>query len=195
MNKNQPWDILHFTGSRTWNSKVHKTTTDVVDSGFRQGIPTVKFQLSAAHYISVGSAVVLGGVSQYYKGTYKALAGTATDLIYVPAKYIAEELTSTATFKLTLAPGHAFEFGGFRLKLSAVGGTAAEALTITVDAGHAATVYDYQLYREPSMETIQFLNWNIQDNPEPFEKDDELDFAWANVANVTYGLEIFHRRR
>lgn len=194
MNKNQPWDILRFTGSRTWNSKTHKVTTAVVDSGFRQGIPTVKFQLAANHYISVGSAVVLGGVSTYYKGTYKALAGTATDLIYVPAKYIAEQLTTTATFKLTLAPGHAFEFGGFKLKLNTAATTASENLTITVDAGALATVYDYQLYKQ-DMNTIQYLNWNIQDEPEPFEKDDELDFAWANVDNGTYGLEVYWRRR
>lgn len=193
MNKLQPWDILRFTGSRTWNSKVHKTTTDVVDSGFRQGIPTVKFQLSATHYISVGSAVVLGGVSTYYKGTYKALTGTATDVIYVPAKYIAEELTSTATFKITLAPGHAFEFGGFRLTLNTAAATASELLTITVDA-KAGSVYDHIVYSQ-DMNTIKNLDYNIQLDPESFDKGDELDFAWANADNRIYALEIFSRRR
>ncbi len=194
MDKNQPWDILRFTGSQgTWNDKTHKVTTNVVDSGFRNGIPTVKFQLAATHYISVGSAVVLGGVSVNYKGTYKALTGTATDVIYVPAKYVAEELTTTATFKLTLAPGHAFEFGGFRLTLDSAAATASENLTIKVDA-EAGDVYDHILYSQ-DMNTIKNLTWNIQDEPEPFDKGDELDFAWANGDDAVYALEIFWRRR
>lgn len=189
---NKPWDILRFTGSQTWNGKTHHNTTAVVDSGFRQGIPTVKFTTAATHYISVGSAVVLDG-STNYDGTYKALTGTATTVIYVPARYVAETPTNAATFKLTLAPGHAFEFGGFKLKLSAAVTTAAD-LTITVDAGALATVYDYQLYKQ-AMAALTYLNWNIQDNPEPFDKDDELDFAWANADNLTYGLEVYWRRR
>lgn len=192
MNKNQPWDILKFTGSQTWNSKTFHATTAVADAGIIGGLPAVKFTAAATHYISVGSAVVVKG-STNYDGTYRALNGTAAALIYVPARYVVETPGTGATFKLTLAPGHAFEFGGFKLKLNTTVTTAAD-LTITVDAGRAATVYDYQLYKQP-MATIQFLNWNIQNEPEPFEWNDELDFAWANADNLTYGLEVYWRRR
>lgn len=191
---NKPWDILRFTGSRTWNGKTNHNTTNPAADGFVGRDPVVKFTLAAAHYLSVGSMITIDGTKNY-DGTHQCVAGTANALVYIPHRYIAETVTNSTTFKLTLAPKQAFEFGGFKLKLSAVGGTAGEPLTITVDAGHAATVYDYQLYKEPSMETIQFLNWNIQDNPEPFDKNDELDFAWANVANVTYGLEVYWRRK
>ena len=194
MNKNQPWDILRFTGSEaTWNDKTHKGTTDVENAGIIGGLPAVYFTTAAAHYISVGSAVVLGGVSTYYKGTYKALSGSATDKIYVPARFVDEELTTTATFKLTLAPGHAFEFGGFRLTLDTAATTASELLTITVDA-QAGDVYDHILYSQ-DMNTIKDLDWNIQLDPESFDKGDELDFAWANGDDGVYALEIFSRRR
>ncbi len=192
MNRNQPWDILRFTGSRTWNGKTLSATAVV--ASWIKGVPAVKLTAAADHYLSVGSMITIDGTDNY-DGTHQLLAGTATTLLYIPHNFVAETTATGDTVKLTLAPGHAFEFGGFKLKLSAVGGTASEPLTITVDAGHAATVYDYQLYREPSMETIQFLNWNIQDNPEPFDKNDELIFAWANAAQVTYGLEVYWRRR
>lgn len=188
--KNQPWSVLRFTGSRTWDSKTHKSNTAVVDSGWVAGVPTVKFQLAATHYISVGSAVVLKG-SVNYDGTYKALAGTATDVIYVPASYVAETLTTTDTFKLTLAPGQAFEWGGFRLELNAAVTTAAN-LTVALDAGAGAT-YDTRLYTK-AMATVQYISYNITDAPLPFDKLDELDFAWANADNLTYGLEVLWRR-
>ncbi len=194
MDKNQPWDILRFTGSQgTWNDKTHENTTAVEDSGFRKGIPTVKFTTTATHYISVGSAVVVKG-STNYDGTYKALAGTASALIYVPARYVAETPTNATTFKLTLAPGHAFEFGGFRLTLDAAAATASENLTITVDAEAAVDVYDHILYSQ-DMNTIKNLTWNIQDEPELFDKGDELICAWANGDDAVYALELFWRRR
>ena len=191
MNRNQPWDILRFKGTGSWNS-ITLSATAVVDGTSGTG-KKVKLTTAAAHKLTAGSAITIS-VTDNYNGTWLTLPDTATTLIYIPARFVAETTSTDDKCKLTLAPGHAFEFGGFKLKLSAVGGTAAEALTITVDAGKG-DVYDYQLYKEPSMETIQFLNWNIQDNPEPFDKNDELDFAWANVATVTYGLEVYWRRR
>ena len=194
MNRNQPWDILRFTGADSWDGITNHASTAPADGGLIANHPSVYFTTAAAHGLAVGSMITIDGTVNY-DGTHQCVAGTTASVIYILANYVAETLGTGDTFKLTLAPKQAFEFGGFKLKLSAVGGTASEPLTITVDAGHAATVYDYQLYKEPSMETIQFLNWNIQDNPEPFDKNDELDFAWANVATVTYGLEVYWRRR
>ena len=194
MNKNQPWDILRFKGADSWNGiTYHNTTDDPADGGYVGRNPVVKLTTAVAHGLAVGSMITIDGTKNY-DGTHQCVAGTATDEIYIPANYVAEDLDNNTTFKLTLAPKQAFEFGGFKLKLDAVGGTASEPLTIVVDAGDTETVYDYVLYSQ-DMETVQYLNWNIQDNPEPFEKDDELDFAWANLANVTYGLEVYWRRR
>ena len=189
---NKMWDIVRFTGSQTWNGKTNHATTDPADGGYVGRDPVVKFTLAATHYISVGSMITIDGTKNY-DGTHQCVTGTATTLIYIPHRYVAEDLDNTTTFKLTLAPKQAFEFGGFKLKLNTAVTTAAN-MTITVDAGHAATVYDYQLYLQ-AMATIQYLNWNIQDNPEPFDKNDELDFAWANADNLTYGLDVYWRRR
>ncbi len=190
MNKNQPWDILRFTGSQTWNDKTLSATA--VTASWIKGVPAVKLTAAADHYLSVGSMITIDGTVNY-DGTHQLLAGTADALLYIPHKHVAETTATADTVKLTLAPGHAFEFGGFKLKLNTAVSTAGD-LTITVAAGHAATVYDYQLYKQ-AMDTIQFLNWNIQDEPEPFEKDDELTFAWPNADNLTYGLEAYWRRR
>ena len=191
MNKNQPWDVIRFKGTGSWNSITHKATTAVVDNGFLAGAPSVKFTTAANHNLTAGSVITLDG-STYYDGMYLTLAGTATTLIYVHAKYIAETLTTTDTFKLTLAPECPFEFGGFNLHLDAASLTA-EDLTITLDAG-AGSVYDDNIYTK-DMNTLQNLIWNIKDNPLLFtHKDDQLDFAWANSNTKTYGLEVFWRR-
>ena len=193
MNKNQPWDILRFTGADSWDGITNHASTAPADGGLIANHPSVYFTTAAAHGLAVGSMITIDGTVNY-DGTHQCVAGTTASVIYILANYVAETLGTGDTFKLTLAPKQAFEFGGFRLKLSAVGGTASENLTITVDAGALATVYDYLLYSQ-DMETVQYLEWDIKDNPMPFDKLDELDFAWVNLANVTYGLEVYWRRR
>ena len=205
MNPKQPWNILRFTGTRTINSITNKATTAVVDAGYVNGEKAVYFQTAATHYLTAGSAITIGGATTKYKGTYKTLAGTATDKIYIPHRYEAETLTTTTTFKVTLAPKVPFEFGGFRLHLSAQA-TTAESLTITLDAG-AGAVYDHLLFTY-SMNTttdmilippttlikdsIAVANWGASVSME-FQKDDELDFAWGNTNTKTYGLEVLWR--
>ena len=190
MNKNQPWSILRFKGTGSWND-ITLSATAVVDGTSGTG-KKVKLT-STTHNLTAGSAITISATDNY-NGTWLTLPDTATTLIYIPARFVDETTSTDDKCKFTLAPGCAFEFGGFKLKLSAVGGTASENMTITVDAKDTETVYDYQLYSQ-AMEAVQYLNWNIQDNPEPFEKSDELDFAWANAASKTYGLEIYWRRR
>lgn len=190
MNKNQPWNILRFIGTGSWNS-ITLSATAVVDGTDDTG-KKVKLTTAANHNLTVGSAITIKGTDNY-DGTWLTLSSTATTLLYIPARYVAETTATGDTCKLTLAPGHAFEFGGFKLTLNAAGGTAGENMTITVDAG-ANEDYDYQLYSQ-DMETVRYLNWNIQDNPEPFEKNDELDFAWPNANTREYGLEVYWRRK
>lgn len=190
-NKNQPWDVVRFKGTGSWNGITHESNTAVVNSGFRQGVPTVRFQTAANHNLTAGSAITLAGSTNYDK-TFKTLAGTATDKIYVPARYVDETLTTTDTFKITLALGIPFEFGGFKLHFGS--GAASAALTINLDAG-AGSVYDTNIYTlaatDISGETDVILDWTNEPMPFP-HKDDELDFAYANTQ--TFGLEVFWRR-
>ena len=192
--KNQPWNILRFRGTGSWDSITHKAATAVIDNGVTPYWPhSVRFTTAAAHALVAGGAITLGGVTTNYAGTYKILEVPTTTTLIVESVYIAETLETTATFKFTLAPKQAFEFGGFKLTLNAAATTASENMTITVDAG-AGSVYDYLLYSQ-DMNTLRYLNWNIQDNPEPFEKNDELACAWANATPKTYGLEVYWRTR
>ena len=192
--KNQPWNVVRFKGTNSMNSITHKSNTAVVNSGFRQGIPTVRFQTAANHNLTIGSAITLEGSTNYDK-TFKTLAGTATDKIYVPARYVAETLTTTDTFKITLAPGVPFLYGGFKLHLAgSVGAT--ENLTVTLDAGAgvgAGTVHDTLIYTK-AMNSVTNVVLNYLDEPIPFlHKDDELDFAWANGDPEVWGLEVYWR--
>jgi len=192
MNKNQPWNVLRFRGTGSWNSITFKSNTAVIDNGVSPYWPhSVIFTTAAAHGLVAGSAITLKG-STYYDKTYKILSVPTTTTMIVESVYIAETLTTTDTFKLTLAPKQAFEFGGFRLHLNAASATS-ENLTINVDAGAGDDIYDTNLYTK-NMNTIQNIEWNLKDAPMSFDKNDELDFAWGNSNSKTYGLEVFWRR-
>ena len=186
--KNQPWSVLRFTGTRSWNSLVLAAAA-VVD-GWDERYKKVKLTTNATHYITAGSAVTIKGTDNY-DGTWKTLPDTATTLLYIPARFVAETTATGDTVKFTLAPGHAFEWGGFRLELNAASATT-ENLTATLDAGAGAT-YDTRLYAK-DMNGVQYINYNIKDAPQSFDKLDEIDFAWANSNTKTYGLEVFWRR-
>ena len=188
---NKPWNILRFKGAGSWNS-ITLSATAVVDGTSGTG-KKVKLTTAANHNLTAGSAITIS-VTDNYHGTWKTLADTATTLLYIPARFVAETTSTDDKCKLTLAPGCALEFGGFKLKLSDVGGTASENMTITEDIKDTETVYDHVLYSQ-DMETIKNLNWNIRDNPESYEKGDELDFAWANANTRTYGLRLYWRRK
>lgn len=76
-----------------------------------------------------------------------------------------------------------------RLNLSAVGGTADEKFTITINSNTAAA-YDTIIYSQ-DMNAVQDLMWNC-DPPVPILNGDVLDFAWANANTRTYGLEVIY---
>ena len=201
MNTNQPWEVLRFKGTGSWDSIAGGDDKAVVDNGT---FPyTVKLETGANHNLTIGSHITIAGTTNY-NGTFEVLALSATKYIYIAHKYIEEDITTSATFKLTLAPGVPFEFGGFRLHLGS--GGAAASLTVTLDSG-AGSVYDTILFTY-AMSALTNLIWlppNIVISagaavanyhggfvPYQFDKDDEIDFAYANTQ--TYGLEVLWRR-
>lgn len=191
--KEQPWNVLRFRGTGSWNSITHKSATAVIDNGVVPYWPhSVTLTTAAAHNLVAGGAITLSETVNY-DGTYKILEVPTTVTMIVESVFIAETLTTTDLFKLTLAPGQEFEFGGFRLHLNAASATT-ENLTITLDAGAGTDIYDTNLYTK-DMNTIQDIVWNIKDTPMQFDKLDELDFAWGNSNTKTYGLEVFWRRK
>lgn len=191
--KEQPWNTLRFRGTGSWNGITHKSATAVIDNGVVPYWPhSVILTTAAAHNLVAGGAITLSETVNY-DGTYKILEVPTTTTLVVLSTYIAEILTTTDLFKLTLAPGQEFEFGGFRLHLNAASATT-ENLTITLDGGAGTDIYDTNLYTK-DMNGVQDIVYNIKDVPEQFDKLDEITFAWANSNTKTYGLEIFWRRR
>jgi hypothetical protein len=87
----------------------------------------------------------------------------------------------------TLAPSRAFNLLGVRLHISAVGG--AGSLTAKMDA-NAGAAYDTVLLTQ-DLAAISDLAW-IPTQPMHFDKGDEIDFAWPNAGNLTYGIEIMY---
>ena len=203
MNK-QPWSVLRFKGTGSWDG-ITLSAAAAVDGWLGTGKKKVKLTCAGNHNLTAGSAITIKGTDNY-DGTWETLSGTATTLLYIPARYVAETTATADTCKFTLAPGHAFEFGGFRLTLGAQADQA-ESMTITMDAG-AGSNYDCLLFSystngmrqmiwQPPMLLINgaaIANYTGGFQPMQFDKDDELDFAWANAGTETYGLECFWRR-
>ncbi len=96
-----------------------------------------------------------------------------------------------------LAPGTPFELISIHLNLSAAG-TTSESFTVNLDAGRTATVYDTLLYTVNTL-TGSSSGGTITDLFVPFGKsytfmeDDEIDCAWANTEDRTYGLTYAFR--
>ncbi|TET68693.1 MAG: hypothetical protein E3J56_11065 [Candidatus Aminicenantes bacterium] len=190
--KEQPWNVLPFRGTGSWDGITHKSATAVIDNGVVPYWPhSVRLTTAAAHNLVAGGAITLEGTTNY-DGTYMILEVPTTTTLIVESVYIAETLTTTDLFKLTLAPGQAFEFNGFRLHLNAASATT-ENLTITLDGGAGTDIFDTEIYSK-DMNGVQNIIWMPEDGPIPFGKDDELDFAWANSNTKTYGVEALWRR-
>jgi len=201
LNKNQPWDVLRFKGTGSWNSIAGGDGAAVVDN---ETLPyTVKLECGADHDLTVGSHITIAGTTNY-NGTFEVLTGSATKYIYIAHKYIVESITTGATFKFTLAPGVPFELGGFRLHIAS--GGAAATLTVTVDSGHG-DMYDCKLFSYAMSALIDLIwyppitivsdgtavaNYNSGIIPYRFDKDDEIDFAYVN--DQACGLEVLWRR-
>lgn len=201
----QPWNVTRFKGTGSWDG-ITLSAAAVVDGWLNRSTKKVKLTCAANHNLTAGSAITINGTDNY-DGTWLTLSGTAAKLIYIDAAYVAETTATGDTCKFTIAPGHPWELGGFRITLNASSATS-ENLTVTVDSG-AGSVYDHRLLAY-DMDTVQYLAWYppmilIDDSspvanynsgfvPIEFGKDDEVDFAWANSNSKTYGLEVFWRR-
>jgi glycerol-3-phosphate acyltransferase PlsY len=85
----------------------------------------------------------------------------------------------------TLAPGRAFQLTEVRLHLSGAGG--ATNLTATVDA-NAGAAYDLNIITQDMTAVVNYI-WQ-PDFPMHFDSGDEIDFAFSNGNNRTYGLEV-----
>ena len=97
---------------------------------------------------------------------------------------------TTGAIALTVAPAAKWELREIRVHLSSAGG--AGNLTVKMDSGAGAT-YDSVVLTQ-DMTSITDLEWQ-PDFPMIFDTLDELDIAWANASNYTYGIEVIYSMR
>jgi len=93
--------------------------------------------------------------------------------------------TGAVAISSTLAPGVPWQLESISIHLSAAGG--AGTLTATLDHGSGST-YDLLVMSKDMTAVIDYI-WHCE-RPMEFDKNTELDFAWANAGGKTYGLEV-----
>lgn len=100
---------------------------------------------------------------------------------------------TTAALATALAPKTPFRLERVDVKVNTAPTTGTQNFTVTVDAGRVATVYDTNLV------TCDFVGSTITSYVVTFGKgyefmeDDEIDCAWSNADNRTYGLTYVFR--
>ena len=103
--------------------------------------------------------------------------------------------TGAAAVAMVVAPGYQFQLEEIQIHLSAAGG--AGNLTVTLDGGAVAAVYDTVLMTQ-DMTAVQNLVW-VPARPLRFTytdgvpaTSDHLDIAWANAGNIAYGITVLY---
>ena len=103
--------------------------------------------------------------------------------------------TGAAAVAMVVAPGYQFQLEEIQIHLSAAGG--AGNLTVTLDGGAVAAVYDTVLMTQ-DMTAITDLVW-VPARPLRFTytdgvpaTSDHLDLVYANANNRTYGITVLY---
>jgi len=127
-----------------------------------------------------------------YLGTIDADTGnidTSLNNIEKAFTYTADRTTGSAAISKTVTPGAAFRLEEVRVHLSAAGG--AGNLTVTLDGGAAADVYDTVLLTQ-DMTSITDLVWKPTRPLVMAHASDAVKIAWANGSSRTYGLTVIY---
>lgn len=141
------------------------------------------------HGLLTGSLIYIQGTTNY-NGIRKIVSLPDANSMIIYAKFVAETLTTGATWKTMYSSPHPFEFLGFEVTLDAVGANV-EDLTITIDAAKGST-YDNRIYTK-AMNGVTYIN-NMFDTPRLCSGDDKIDVAWANAGSKGWGIKLFTRR-
>lgn len=102
---------------------------------------------------------------------------------------------TTGAIAETLKPKSPFRLLEIRLKLNTAG-TTAEDFTINLDANAGPTHDINVITKDLSGEAVTswIRRFGDDDAGKDFDNLDELDFAWPNTENRTYGLTVIYRR-
>ncbi len=117
------------------------------------------------------------------------LVPTRDDLEAIIHQY---HTATSAAIATTLSPKTPFRLESISLKIGTAG-TTEENFTVSVDAGRVATVYDTNLITQSTKVPAITSLWIPFGEGYEFMEDDEIDCAWANTENRTYGLTYAFR--
>lgn len=114
---------------------------------------------------------------------------TTMTIEHIGGSYYRAYDTGAAALAETLAPNTAFELIEVRIHLSGVG--VAGSLTVTSDSslGSAYDVVNYSVDLSGDAD----ICYTFGHKEKMFAAGDELDFAWANSGEVTWGLEVIYK--
>ena len=186
----QPYDTWLFTGDEETYTTI--TAGDAVDGGmagdkYLTTIPSNDHGFKASSG-SLQSLCYIQGTTNY--DGLKRIHAVGTNTITIVAKYVAETFGGTETIKTMYGADHPFEFLGFEVKLSAVGG-ASENLTAILDAD-AGAAFDVQYYSQ-DMNAVQYIS-EMFTVPKKCKAGDKIDIAYANTNDKTWSVKLFTRR-
>jgi len=100
---------------------------------------------------------------------------------------------TTGALATALSPKTPFRLLNIHLNINTAG-TTSESFTVTLDAGRVATVYDTLLLSQNTASPTSITDlFAIFGEGYDFMEDDEIDCAWANSQNRTYGLTYAFR--
>lgn len=193
----QPMDEWFYTGAGATYGTFNNAAAAAVNSA---DPPFTTDLTDTAHGLLAGSLLYIQG-STNYNGLKKMQSVPDANSMYIYAKYVAETLAGTETWKTmftydtidrgNVAAGCPWEFLGFEATLSAAGATASEYLTIITDAA-VGSAYDNEIYRR-DMNGVQYINYMF-DEARKMSSGDKIDVAWANAGAKTWGIKLFTRR-
>lgn len=203
-NPRQPVDKWHFSGDEAMHNTGHATAVsdkssdypDIYDGVVRLTLTSAGtghgYKVSPEVYGPKPPNLIFINGTTNYDGLRKIVA-VGQDTVDVVAKFVAETLAGTDTFRPGFKFDHPVEFVGFTLTMDTASATA-EDLEIHVDANRGAA-WDVKLYDKP-MNTVKDIVKKFSDGPEQIiiETNDIVYFTWGNTNDRLWGLTIETKR-
>ena len=153
----QPMDEWFYTGA----GATYGVFNNAAAADYDSVNPPFQTDLSDTAHGLLGGSLFYAQGSVNYNGLRKLVSVPDANSMYIYAKYVAETLAGTETWKTMYSDNHPFEFLGFEVTLSAAG-AATENLTIIVDA-NAGSAYDNELYERNFNRPVNFMDFIIYD--------------------------------
>lgn len=190
MKSSRRFEPYEFKGAKLMSGTIGATALVDASVAADKLVATIT---SNAHGLLAGSLIMLQSLATAMYNGMKKIDAVATNTfnILLPNSFSALTPAGTEAWFAGVTYEVPWELGGFRLHMSATGGTS-ENLTMTLDAD-AGSQYDTVIY-SADMNAVADIEKDY-DPPLVFDSNDILKFAYANTNSRTWGLTVFARRK